>query len=482
MSVASSGTVTDVGGRVISGDLAKWFEEERGIDPVVPKKYGVFGTTSDIQFPYFVGGEHVSTKHRKEPGKTFWQSGGGKAFYNYDAIKLTDHPLVITEGELDCLVALQCGWPRAISVPDGAPNEKLEEDRGTKYDYVYDAEEDLADVKDIILAVDGDRQGGNLLHDLALRLGKARCRRVEYPEGCKDLNDVLLAHGAEEVDRVLAEARYCEIDGLYRMSELPPVPVREIYDVPGFEDIFRFRLGDFSVVTGIPGHGKSTVVNHLICSLVQQTGFPVCFASFEQNPQHDHRRNLRQWFTHKLVEHCTDDELLAADQWIEDKFRFIWPSYDDDPTLDWIIEKIEAAVLRTGVKVVVLDPWNEIDHRKADGDSLTVYVGNAIRLLKRVAAQFGVHVMVVAHPTKMRQQEDGTFDVPSLYSISDSANWANKADLGAVVYRLDENLTLFRTLKSRYHDQIGRPGQRKMSFSNHSGRFHVQHEANTFLD
>ena len=101
---------------------------------------------------------------------------------------------------------------------------------------------------------------------------------------------------------------------------------------------------------------------------MQQTGFPVCFASFEQNPQHDHRRNLRQWFTHKLVEHCTDDELLAADQWIEDKFRFIWPSYDDDPTLDWIIEKIEAAVLRTGVKVVVLDPWNEIDHRKADGD------------------------------------------------------------------------------------------------------------------
>ena len=103
--------------------------------------------------------------------------------------------------------------------------------------------------------------------------------------------------------------------------------------------------------------------------------------------------------------------------------------------------------------------------------------------LKRVAAQFGVHVMVVAHPTKMRQQDDGTFDVPSLYSISDSANWANKADLGAVVYRLDENLTLFRTLKSRYHDQIGKPGQRKLLFSNHSGRFHVQvDEIEAFLD
>jgi len=40
-------------------------------------------------------------------------------------------------------------------------------------------------------AVDGDPPGAALLADLALRLGKSRCRWLRYPAGCKDLNDVL---------------------------------------------------------------------------------------------------------------------------------------------------------------------------------------------------------------------------------------------------------------------------------------------------
>jgi twinkle protein len=47
-------------------------------------------------------------------------------------------------------------------------------------------------------------------------------------------------------------------------------------------------------------------------------------------------------------------------------------------------------------------------------------------------------VFFVAHPKQLQRKQDGTFPVPTLYDISGSANWVNKADVGIVVHRDDE--------------------------------------------
>lgn len=485
--MASSSTATVADGAAVDLQTENYLRN-RGLDPSIAASHGVSGTNGVISFAYVCDGALVNEKHRSLADGRWWQRGGGeKTFWNIDSIKAegcADFPIVITEGEFDSLAALQAGWPRTMSCPDGAPSHSIPLDtEGRKYDYVHDALDLLDGEKDIVLAVDNDGPGHALLEDLSLRLGKARCRWVTYPQGCKDLNEVLQNHGADAVSEAIESARWCEIDGLYRMSDLPPVPEREVFDVPGFEALFRLRMGDFSVITGIPGHGKSTWVNHFICTLVEKHSFPVCFASFEQSPQIDHRRNLRAWHCRKRVDYASSDELRRADEWIDNQFVFICPSYEDDVNLDYVLDKMASAVIRHGVKVIVLDPWNEIDHHKPDGDTLTVYVGNAIKRLKRFAAKYGVHVMVVAHPVKMRAHEDGTFEVPNLYSISDSSAWSNKCDLGAVIYKLPGEVALFRTLKSRYHDQIGKPGQAKMTFRNASGRFDVQgNEVDALLD
>jgi twinkle protein len=54
--------------------------------------------------------------------------------------------------------------------------------------------------------------------------------------------------------------------------------------------------------------------------------------------------------------------------------------------------------------------------------------------VKRFAQNHGVHVWFVAHPAKL-QRENGGRPVPTLYDISGSANWVNKADLGIVIHR-----------------------------------------------
>ena len=52
--------------------------------------------------------------------------------------------------------------------------------------------------------------------------------------------------------------------------------------------------------------------------------------------------------------------------------------------------------------------------------------------VKRFAQMYGVHVWFVAHP---RQMQNWNGQAPSLYDISGSANFINKADNGIIVHR-----------------------------------------------
>jgi twinkle protein len=106
---------------------------------------------------------------------------------------------------MDALAAIQCGFLRTVSVPDGAPAEPLGGASGPKYAYLDEAIGRRREAT-IILAVDGDKAGANLFHDLVLRLGRARCKFVNYPfkrskreQRCKDLNEVLQEWGEKGV-------------------------------------------------------------------------------------------------------------------------------------------------------------------------------------------------------------------------------------------------------------------------------------------
>jgi twinkle protein len=431
-----------------------------------------------LVIPFLREGRVVNRKFRTLGGeKRFWQDKDGvQCFWNEDCLRddsLTDHPLIITEGEMDALAALTAGFKRVVSVPCGAPDKPVPEG-STKYSFLDDVKSLLSveRVSRIILAVDGDGPGQTLMHDLALRLGKFRCQWLTYPKDpadpdrrLKDLNEVLIAYGPPGVDKTISRAQWMKVEGVFRMSELPPVPDAPVYDIgmPDLRNRYKMRLGDFAVWTGIPSHGKSSLVNDMICRVVQAHGLSAAFASFEQNPQRDHRRNLRTWFCGKPVEHCTSGELAKADDWIDRHFAFLVPGEDEDVDLEWVLDRLEAAVIQHGCKIVVVDPWNEMDHCRRQGESLTEYTGRAIKALKRFAKKLLVHLIVVAHPSKQSKDENGAYRVPTLYDISDSAHWYNKADLGVVVHRYQTH-TLIRVAKSRYHDLIGEPGDCEATF------------------
>lgn len=462
---------------------AKILTEERGLDVELLVRLGVEsfpkgdGGEQWIRIPYRRGDRVVNWKYRTIAGeKRFYQERDAeKCFWNEDAIGDMDgEPLVITEGEFDAMAAIQAGFPRAISVPDGAPDqEQGAEDRGVKYSYMAAAKKALSDVRPIILCTDSDGPGVALMNDLAVRLGRGRCRWAKYPKGCKDLNDALVRYGVRGVRETIERAQWMQVDGVYKLSNLPPVPPATPHRIGILDDHFRIRVGDFSCFTGIPSHGKTTLVNEICCRMAERYGWGVAIASFEQHPQTDHLRALRTFRNKKLVINQTQEEICEADAWVEKHFSFVLPNEDDDVTLEWTLDKMATAIIRDDARLVVIDPWNEMDHVKPADMSLTEYTGFAIKQFRKLARKYRVHVIVVAHPTKQRKLDDGTFAVPTLYDISDSAHWYNKCDAGLIVHRMNESRTLIRVAKTRHHDEIGTPGDVNAMFLRHMARYEI---------
>ncbi len=477
--------------------LARGLDEQVILDMQLhsqPPKSG-FGDGA-LVIPFIRNGTIVRRKFRTfGKDKKFWQDKDGvKCFWNEDCLRdpdLKGLPLIITEGELDAPAAIMAGYSKSVSVPDGAPSEIITAEDSPKYSYLTEAIEmgllSMTDCPEIILAVDNDGPGANLFHDLSVRLGRARCKFVTYPlnkpemvearDGrarCKDLGEVLEDYGVEGVRQVIKGAHWLRVDGVYRMSELPPVPepVRYEIDMPLLDENMKIRLGDLIVLTGIPSMGKSTFADDLINRIVLRYGVRVGQASFEQNPQIDHKRNKRTWFNKQLVIHQSPMAIARADAWIDEKFVFIYPGDDDDVTLDWLLDKAEACVIQHDVRILVVDPWNEMDHARERDETVTEYTGRAIKAFRRFARKFRVAVILVAHPTKLKKDDNGQYKPPTLYDISDSAHWYNKADVGIVVHREDDISTI-RVAKSRYHDDIGRPGAVSAMFVPSERRFDI---------
>jgi len=79
-----------------------------------------------------------------------------------------------------------------------------------------------------------------------------------------------------------------------------------------------------------------------------------------------------------------------------------------------------------------VDPYNELDHQRPSHMSETEYVSQMLTKIKRFAQHHDVHVWFVAHP---RQLRDWKGQPPTMYDISGSAHFINKADNGLVIHR-----------------------------------------------
>lgn len=224
-----------------------------------------------IGFNYYLDGELVNVKYRTRD-KMFTLVGGAELIpYNIDSINPNmyedgeDHTCIITEGEPDCLSYVECGFRHVISVPNGA-NKNLE--------YLDDFIESHFDhLTEIYISSDNDRKGVELRYELLRRFGNDRCRIVDYPKPCKDINEVLVQYGKDEVIKCIENAVEMKPEGVQDLWDVE-MSVDDIYEhgfqkgttagIPKFDEIFSVKTGLLGVITGIPSHGKCLSVNELL--------------------------------------------------------------------------------------------------------------------------------------------------------------------------------------------------------------------------
>jgi twinkle protein len=460
------------------------YSAKRGQDGVEPDSAGTI-----LVYPFTRNGEEIGAKYRG-PGKTFWQKAGAakKVFFNADVLDdptLPDNALVITEGEMDCLAVLSAGYPFAVSVPDGAPPARdahgnlIAVPEGTsdinpqdddKYSFLLNDWTALKAVTRIIIATDADGPGRRLAAELVRRLDRIRCSFVTYPEGCKDFNDVLVKHGRKAVMQIIADAKPYPVSGVYRYSDLPPEPAFVPVST-GFKDLddkLMLYTPSFVVVTGFPGQGKSTWTVQMATQVAYLHQWNIGLASFEMRVKPYVTDQVTRIFKHMSSRVGSPDMDLTPDEFMERRFYFIAPDATSDEVHDihWLLDRMEVAVIRHGVKMFVIDPWNEIEHAKRGDESATEYTGRAIQALKKFGRQYDVCIVVVAHPTKSAGNRDA--EELSLYSVSDSSHWANKADHGIVVARTGDpetsSTSIIRVCKVRYQPETGNLGATYMLY------------------
>jgi len=482
----------------------------RGLDPDLCEQLGIAsrrardGKSDVIIFPFEKDGRIVNRKERATAEKAFIQTKGGEqVFWRHDVLAdeaLAKEPLVITEGELDAVVAVQAGYWRTIAFAAGAPAKPTEEGKDSaKYACLDVARELLDPVQEIILAVDGDAAGAALLADLTARLGPARCKFLTYPRGCKDLNDVLLAGGIEEVKACLAGARWVRARGVFKLSELPPLPPLkiwkpELHKSSGLDDLLTLCPGQVSIWTGYAGEGKSTLLNAATWSIAQQHGFALAVGTFEATPQREYLNDAIAFLTGKPLDLVTEAERENATQWVEDHCIFLngdgygKPGTEEwvDQTFEWFIEGARAAVVRYGAKIVILDPWSQIDHDYDSREREDLYVRRTLKRAKMFARAFDVHFAIVAHPKNPIRNRDGSYDVPDGYSVSGGAHWKNAPDFGVTAFRdppmveidgeyerdPNSSRTLIRVWKKKNHRLMGKPGECYVQLDCNTGRYH----------
>jgi len=445
------------------------------------KYFGKLGKTADaIGFPYYRKGALVAAKYRSFPEKDFTQdSGGAHDFFGIDLIQ-KDQPLIIVEGEIDCLSLMEMGYENVVSVPSGAPikvaDGKVLPSEDKKFAYVWNAREILDAVPYIILATDQDTAGQALAEELARRIGKEKCRLAKFEK--KDLNEVML-DDPTKVGALLASAVPYPVSGISdagsyyeRLNELYTKGTGKGYSTgyTSVDEIYTVAPAQLTVVTGYPSSGKSNFVDQIMVNLADKHDWKFAVCSFENQPEIHISRLMeiytkRRFFDGKDRMSETDKEI--AFKFVKEHFLFIDTNGEEPSTLDSILERARIAVKRMGVRGLVIDPYNYIELPRSEGTE-TSAISDMLTRVQKFCKAHDVHTWFVAHPSKITRQ--GTEQPrPDGMSIAGSMAWWAKTDCGLTVHRKDHHVEI-AVWKCRYR-WVGTQGETTMIYNKTAGTY-----------
>lgn len=193
-----------------------------------------------------------------------------------------------------------------------------------------------------------------------------------------------------------------------------------------------------TVITGVPGHGKSQWADCLLLRLVRDLGWTATVWAPESGPPGEHAHRLRQTMLGYEPRPGLVDRAQAQEATLLLTDRVAWVDDEEVITLDGILARARRnAAQAAGHHAVFIDPWKDLAHDYPPHMREDTYIASQLTRLKRFVRQTGTAVFVLANTRKLNKLPRcrNVYDVPTPYDISGAAAWFNTPDWCITVWR-----------------------------------------------
>ncbi|MCK4820591.1 hypothetical protein KA005_32800 [bacterium] len=380
--------------------------------------------------------------------------------------------VIWTEGEWDMLTWKECGYNNAISVPQGAPSDKAK-DFTKEFAYLQDpyVKSVLVDVQMHYLSVDADAPGKVLMDNLAMILGKSKCRIIKYPPGYKDINEVYNGHekkklkalGQEGVDECIQNAGSFPLKGVIKASDVSD-GLRQFrkkgftpglgIGIPEVDRLFTIKRKHLSAIVGIPGSGKSVLARWYVIELIRNNidqDIKIAMFTPENRPVEREYARIAEvvsgaGFMEDSPNSMSDIQYQKAMRFIEKHFFIIAPDKKNFETfngevdakavntMDSILRYVAYLKETENIFMFIIDAFNKLDTNMPRHLTETTFISQQLDRLTDFCDYYDVHCMMIVHPKKIESQ-GMNYKAPTLYDAKGSSGFKEKIDVGIVLSR-----------------------------------------------
>lgn len=446
--------------------------EKRDISKTTIDYVGVKENNNCVVFEYRNElGEHLANKYRKtkksEGAKMWFEKGTNvNTLFNMDKINISD-PLLITEGEFDCLSAIESGFKNTVSIPSGV--------NGTN-EWITSNWTFIEQFEEIIIWFDNDEAGIKGAREVFNRLPNSSVKIVRC-EVANDINELLHKYGKLAVLKQIEKASTPILEGVATLDMIEDFDVHEAETLKTGIDYIDDKLvgmvfGSLNVLSGRNSSGKSTILNQIYIAEAINQGYKTFLFSGELVGG-----NVKYWLLQTLANEEQFAEYTAKDGHkykkvtmqakekivndMKDRF-FLYDS--DDYKIEAMIEKMTILAKRYGVRVFVIDNLMTVESSLKDKYEAETDI---VKRLKNFAKKYNALVHLVAHPRKSMNDEIEKDDVAG------SANITNLADYVTTISRAkDEEQEYDAILKILKNRHTGVNVGKKLMFSIERKRFY----------
>ena len=340
-----------------------------------------------------------------------------------------DKPIVITEGQPDAMSVYQSGYKNVVSIPAGANN----------FTWISNCWDWLKECKEFIFWADNDEAGDKCAQELKKRLDNLKIvKHYKY----KDANELLFYESENSVYELIQNAINEKPDGLLELSEVNFSNNYQEYIETGFYDYDRhvedWKTSELTVIFGRNGEGKTTFIAQVIAHNLQKK-----VKTFLYNGELSNFK-IQDWIYRQVIGkdlesfkkvqgkygdkyEIKDDIIKKIKAWHKDSLYLFDNTADKIlQNMDKFFEVMEITAKKYGVKLFIID--NLMSILFEDAKSLLSDQANFVQRCKNFATNLNVHVVIIAHPNKMKKEVLEAKGNLTKSDISGTNNIPNKAD------------------------------------------------------